>query len=272
MAAVARSRCRQMPSRLPAGLNPVVAGHTSPARNTEMFEGSSRPSHSPMATVAGHSCRDMSRRLACRSNLIVTSGTGSRRHAIMGKERGRPICRPMTTAAIDGGWYVIRRFERGHDPPPRRVALNTLSGGSPKNPLKVAALTVDLRMASCERKAGTAMIDFNARAATPLGGRGTRQQQQDAAYSQQSDSSCPGKRSMPCSANHASPSRIGHCVTTARFSGVVLRYLFFRHALMGTLRGCDPQTYSSPVLCADKASDVPLTKETSQASDFLRGV
>ena len=53
----------------------------------------------------------------------------------MRKEGGRPICRPVATVAIDGGRYVIGRFERGHDSSAGRMALHTLGGGSPKDTL-----------------------------------------------------------------------------------------------------------------------------------------
>ena len=65
----------------------------------------------------------------------MASGTGSRSHAVVRKKRRRPICRPVAAAAIDGGRYVIRRFERGHDSSAWGVALHTLRGGSPKDAL-----------------------------------------------------------------------------------------------------------------------------------------
>lgn len=189
-----------MPGRLPAGLNPVMAAHAGTSRDPEMFEGSSRPAYGPMATVAGHGRRNMSRGLACRGSLVMTFGTGSRSHPIVGKERGRPICRPMAAAAIDGGRYVIRRFERRHDSSAWRVALHTLGWSSPKDTLEVAALTVDLRVAPAEREAGAAVIDFDARAATSLGRCGLRHQQHRAAYHQKHGNNCPGKDPMSCQA------------------------------------------------------------------------
>ena len=191
-----------MPRRLPAGLNPVMAGQAGPRRDTKMFEGCASPAHGPVTTVAGHGRRNMSRGLACRGSLVMTFGTGARRHAIVGKERGRPISRPMAAAAIDGGRYMIRRFERRCDSPAGRVALHTLSGGSPKNTLKVAALTVDLGMAPAEREACTAVIDFNACAATYLGRRRLRHHQHRAAYRQKPGNNCPDKESTSWPASH----------------------------------------------------------------------
>ncbi len=65
----------------------------------------------------------------------MASGTGSRRHAVVRKKRGGPIRRPVAAIAIDGGRYVIRRFERGDDSSAGGMALHTLCGGSPKNAL-----------------------------------------------------------------------------------------------------------------------------------------
>ena len=60
---------------------------------------------------------------------------------------------------------MVRRLKCGHDSPARRVALNTLSGGSPKNPLKVTPFALDLRMSAAERKSRGAMIQFDVGAA-----------------------------------------------------------------------------------------------------------
>ena len=191
-----------------------MAGYAGTSRDTKMFEGSSRPAHSPVATVAGHGRRNMSRGLACRGSLVMAFGTGSRRHTVVGKERGRPICRPMTAAAIDGGRYVIRRFERGHDSSAWRMALHTLGGSSPKNALKVAALTVDLRMAAAERETSAAVIDFNARPATSLGRGGARRQQEDGAYCKQCGDDGPGEP-----ANDTSHHCVRHFTTTPPLFG-----------------------------------------------------
>ena len=184
VAAVAGSGCHQMPSRLPTGLNPVMASHTGTGHDAKMFEGSSRPTHGPVTTVTGHSRWNMSRRLAARGRWVMAFGTGSRSHPIVRKERGGPIRRPMAAVAIDSSRYVTRWFERGHDSPAGRVTLHTLRGSSPKDTLQVAALTVDLRMAAGEWKAGAAVIDFNVRAAASLGRHIIRHQQHRAAYRQ----------------------------------------------------------------------------------------
>ena len=191
-----------------------MTGRTGAWRDSNVFEGSSRPAHGPMAAIAGHGRRNMSSRLACRDSLVVAFGTGSRSHAIVRKERGRPICCPVAAVAIDGGRYVIRRFERGHDSSAGRVALHTLRGGSPKDALKVAALTLDLGVAAAKLEAGTAVIELDIRAATSLGRRGIRHQQHRAAYRQKPGNSCRGKEMMSCPASHSSHSCTRHCATS----------------------------------------------------------
>jgi hypothetical protein len=144
----------------------------------------------------------------------MASGTGSRSHAVVRKKRRRPICRPMAAAAIDGGRYVIRRFERGHDSSAWGVALHTLRGGSPKDALQVTPLAHNLRVAPAERETGTTVIDFNACAATSLGRRRLRHQQHRAAYRQKPGNNCPSKEPMSCQARHPRHSCIRHCTTS----------------------------------------------------------
>ena len=167
-----------------------------------MFEGSPSPTHGPMATVAGHGRRNMSSRLAYRDSLVMTFGTGSRSHSIVRKERGRPICRPVATTAVDRGRQVVRWLKCGYDSSAGRMALHTLRGGSSKDTLKVAALTVHLRMPAGEREAGAAVIDFNVCADTSLGRRGIRHQQYRAACHQNPGNNRPGKEPMSCPAGH----------------------------------------------------------------------
>jgi hypothetical protein len=157
----------------------------------------------------------MSNRLAYRDSLVMAFGTGSRSHTIMRKECGRPIGRPVTAVAIDGSRYVIRRFECGYDSSAWRVALHTLGGSAPKDTLKMAALTVDLRMAAGEGEAGAAMIDFNLRAANSLGKQSIRHQQHRAAQKQKPGDNGPGKALFSCQASHRSRSCSRHCAATA---------------------------------------------------------
>lgn len=133
-----------------------------------MFERGSRPTDCSMATVTGQDRRNMSRGLALGNTLIVAPGASTRGHAVMGKKRWLPICRPMATITIDGGRQVIRRFECGDDPSARRVALHTLCGSSSENALKVAPLTLHLRMAAGERETGHIVIDLGVRPVSPL--------------------------------------------------------------------------------------------------------
>lgn len=72
------------------------------------------------------------------------------------------------------------------------MALHTLRRCSSENTLQVAPLTHDLRMAAAERETGTAVIDFNICADTPLGKNGIRRQQGRAAHRQKSSNNCPG--------------------------------------------------------------------------------
>ena len=195
------------------GLDPIVTSRAGTGHNAKMFKGSSRPAHGPMAAIAGHGRWNMSSRLAYRGRLVMAFGTGSRSHAIVRKERGRPICRPVAAAAVDRSRQVVRRLKCRYDSSAGRMALHTLRGGAPKDALKVAALTIDLRMAAGEREAGAAVIDFNIRADTSLGRRGIRHQQQRAACRQNPDNNCPGKEPMSWPAGHSSHSCIRHCAT-----------------------------------------------------------
>jgi hypothetical protein len=180
-----------------------------------MFEGCSRPANRPMAAVTGHGRRNMSSGLALCGTLIVASGAGSRGHAIVGKKRGGPICRPVTAVAVDRGGQVVRGLKGGHDSSARRMALHTLCRRSSKNALQVAPLTRDLRVAPAEREAGTAVIDFDIRADTPLGRSGIRHQQDRAAYRQKPGNNCPDKEPTSWPARQLSHSCICHCGTFA---------------------------------------------------------
>jgi hypothetical protein len=81
------------------------------------------------------------------------------------------------------------------------MALHTLRGGSSKDALNVAALTIDLSMAAGERETGAAVIDFNVRAATSLSRRGIRHQQHHAAYRQKPGNNGRGEKPMSCPAS-----------------------------------------------------------------------
>ena len=80
----------------------------------------------------------------------------------------------------------------------------------------MAALTVDLRMASGEREAGAAVVDFNLRAAPPLGRRGIRHQQHRTACHQNPGNNRPGKEPMSWPAGLSSHSCISHGETSLR--------------------------------------------------------
>jgi hypothetical protein len=56
------------------------------------------------------------------------------------------------------------------------MALHALIRRSSKYALQVASFAHDLRMAATEREASAAVIDFNIRADTALGGSGIRHQ------------------------------------------------------------------------------------------------
>jgi hypothetical protein len=115
MAGIARSSCRQVPSRLPLSLDTVVTSCTGTWPNSRMFEGRARPANRPVATVAAHGRRNMRRGLAYCGSLVMAFGAGSRNDTVMGKERGRPICRPMAAAAINHSRQVVRRLKGGDD-------------------------------------------------------------------------------------------------------------------------------------------------------------
>ena len=56
---------------------------------------------------------------------------------------------------------MVRRLKCRYDSSAGRMTLHTLRGGSPKDALKVASLTLNLRVAAAEREAGAAVIDFD---------------------------------------------------------------------------------------------------------------
>ena len=113
--AVTRQGRRHVPSRFPAGLNPVMAGHAGAGCDPLMFESRSRPAHGAMTTIASHCGRNMSSRLACRNSLVMAFGAGSRSDTVMGEERRRPICCPVAAVAVDRGRQVVCRFKGGHN-------------------------------------------------------------------------------------------------------------------------------------------------------------
>ena len=112
---IARSSCREVPSRLPPCLDTVVTSRASAWYDPRMSEGRPRPANCPMTTVAAHSRRNMRRRLAYRGRLVIAFGAGSRSYAIVRKKCRSPICRPVAAAAIDRGRQVVRRLKGGDD-------------------------------------------------------------------------------------------------------------------------------------------------------------
>ena len=115
VAGIARKSCRYVPSRLPTGLNPIMAGHAGACPDPRMFEGCASPANRPMAAVAGHGRRNMSSWLAYRGSLVMASGAGSRDHAVVRKKRGFPACGPVATVTVHRGGQMVRRLKGGHD-------------------------------------------------------------------------------------------------------------------------------------------------------------
>jgi hypothetical protein len=214
VAAVTRQGRRHVSSRFPAGLNPVMAGHAGAGCDPLMFEGRSRPTNRPMAAITGHGRRNMSSRLTYRNSLVMAFGAGSRSDTVMGKERRRPICRPVAAVTVDRGRQMVCRLKCGDDSSSWRMALHALRRRSSKYALQVASFTHDLRVATAERKAGAAVINFNVRAVTSLGRSGIRHQQHRAAYRQKPGNNCPGKESTSCPVSQLSHSCIRHCATS----------------------------------------------------------
>ena len=159
-----------------------------------------------MTTVAGHGRRDVRHGFALHGDVVVALRTGARRHSVMGKEGRFPIGCAMATIAVHRRRQVAGRFERGHDSSAGRVALHTLRGGSPKDALKVTALTLDLGVAAAKLETGTAVIELDIRADTSLGRRGIRHQQHRAAYRKKPGNNCRGKEMVSCPASHSSHS------------------------------------------------------------------
>ena len=73
VAGIARSSCRHVPSRLPAGLDSVMAGRAGTGGHPHVFERCARPGHSSMATIAGHRGREMRRGLSLCGTVVMAS-------------------------------------------------------------------------------------------------------------------------------------------------------------------------------------------------------
>ena len=142
----------------------------------------------------------------------------------------------------------------------------------------MAPLTHDLRMATAEREASTAVIDFNICADTPLGKSGIRRQQGRAAYRQKSGGNCPGNEPTSCPASQLRHLCICHwstpvaCThdTATRFyctdaSLILVGIIFLTSqcdfcAVVRKIRG-------NIIPSRGKARDIPFAMKTSQASD-----
>ena len=173
-----------MVRRFSSGLDSVMTGRTGAWRDSNVFEGHAGPAHGLVAIVAGYRRRNVFPGFALHGDVVVALRTGAWHHPVMGKEGRFPIGGAVAAAAVDRGRQVVRRLKCRDDSSAGRMALHTLRGGSPKNTLNVATLTINLRMAAGEREAGGTVIDFNVRADTPLSRRGIWHQQRRAAYRQ----------------------------------------------------------------------------------------
>ena len=138
-----------------------MTGRTGAWRDSNVLEGHGGPAHGPVAIVAGYGRRDVLPGFALHGDIVVALRTGARRHPIMGKEGRFPIGCPMATITVHRRRQMVGRFERGHDSSAGRMALHTLRGGSPKDALKMAALTLDLGVAAAKLEAGAAVIEFD---------------------------------------------------------------------------------------------------------------
>jgi hypothetical protein len=141
-----------------------------------------------------------------------------------------------------------------------------LRGGSPKDALNVAALTIDLSMAAGERETSATVIDFNVRAVTSLGRCGIRHQQHHAACSQKPGNNGRGKRPMPCPSSQLNHSCVRLCATS--FSCAVL-YLGL-YSLLFDARS-NRIDLGNTIPNAAKARGIPLGKEVMQTCDFYGG-
>jgi len=111
VAGIARSSCRHVPSRLPAGLDSVMAGRAGTGGHPHVFERCARPGHSSMATIAGHRGREMRRGLSLCGTVVMAPCATSRSDAVMGKECGFPTCGPMATVTVHRGGQMVRRLK-----------------------------------------------------------------------------------------------------------------------------------------------------------------
>ena len=106
------------------------------------------------------------------------------------------------------------------------MALYALRRRSSKYALQVASFTHDLRVATAEREAGSAVINFNVRPVTSLGRSGIRHQQHRAAYRQKPGNNCPGNESTSCPVSQLSHSCIRHCANSVACAhdDIAIRY------------------------------------------------
>lgn len=161
VAGIAGGRCRDMGSRLPARLNTVMARRASSRRNPDMPKGCSSPSDCAMTRIASQRRGQMARGFSGCYRIVMTLRAGRRGNPRVSEAGRAPARSSMTTIAIRGGRDVIRRLVAGYHSTTRRMALVTLRGRPPENTLNVAALALDLRMASGKREAGRGVLELH---------------------------------------------------------------------------------------------------------------
>jgi hypothetical protein len=169
---------------LPAGLDPVMTGRAGTGGHPHMFERCARPGHSSMATIAGHCGREMRGGLSLCGIIVMTLRAAARCNPVVSKEGWSPGRGAVAAVTIGRGRQVVRGFKSGYDSPARRMTLHTLRRRSSKDPLQVASLARDLRVAATEREASAAVVDFHIGTISTILGLSLARQQEAKAQDQ----------------------------------------------------------------------------------------
>ena len=103
----------------------------------------------------------MRRGFSLYRTVVVASRAAARSDTVVSKERRLPVRRPVAAVTVDRRGQVVSWFERGHDAPTGRVALETLCRRAFKNSLQVTPFAFHLGMATSQRKSRHAVVNLD---------------------------------------------------------------------------------------------------------------
>lgn len=124
-----------------------------------------------MATIAGHRGRDMRCGFPLYRTVVVAFRAAARSDTVVSKERRLPVRGSVAAVTVHRRGQVVCWFERGHDAPAGRVALETLCRRAFKYPLQVTPFAFDLGMATSQRKSRHAVVNLDVGPDATLGFR-----------------------------------------------------------------------------------------------------